>query len=273
VPSSLRTTRAHTIAATLMLLASVWARPCRSEPSGSDSGVTRERAAATYDRGVSAFDRGDYAVSARAFLDADALVPNDDALTNAVAAARRARDRSLLEEAGTRAAQRKNAPDLAELGRQALADARALPEAGPASTPEPSTATAKESTPAAVPTVAAPAGATAPVRTEAPETPRTWSPAIFYAGVGVTAVLTGVVVWSGVDALNAKARLPKVPTVHENQEVMARAHRTDALLAATILTAGATAYIGLRLVAWNPRTAVAASLSPRAASISLKGAF
>jgi len=111
----------------------------------------------------------------------------------------------------------------------------------------------------------------APGRSDAHETPRSWSPAIFYAGVGATLVLTGVMVWSGVDTLDAKARLPG--TASDNKDVMARAHRTDALLAATLVTAGATAYVGLRLVAWSPRTEVKASLSPQSAAIALRGAF
>lgn len=270
VLSSRRTTRAHTPAAALLLLAFVWASPCHSEPSGPSDAGTRERAASTYDRGVSAYDRGDYAASARAFLDADALVPNDDALANAIAAARRAKDRALLEEAGTRATQRKNAPELARLGGEAVTEARTLPSAPPASPA--TTPTGTSTAPLALtPTSPAPLHATAPARGDAHETARTWSPAIFYAGVGVTAVLTGVMVWSGVDALDAKSRLPG--TTRENHDVMARAHRTDALLAATLVTAGATAYIGLRLVAWNPRTELKACVSPGTAAISLRGAF
>jgi len=269
VLSSLRTLRAHgaALALSLSLFASVWALPCHAEPSDRTDAATRERAASTYDRGVSAYDRGEYAASARAFLDADAVLPNDDALANAIAAARRAQDRALLEEAGTRAAQRKNAPELAKLGSQAVSEARTLPNAQPSSQPVTPAGTS------AAATSSAPVVTSAPARSDARETPRSWSPAIFYAGVGATLVLTGVMVWSGVDALDAKARLPATPTVHENQAVMARAHRTDALLAATLVTAGATAYVGLRLVAWSPRTEVKASLSAQSAAISLHGAF
>ena len=268
VLSSLRTLRAHSAAAALSLLGPLWACPCHAEPSGASDAGTRERAATAYDRGVSAYDRGDYAASARAFLDADALVPNDDAVANAIASARRAQDRALLEEAGTRAAQRKNAPELANLGAHAVSEARTLPGAEPAPEQMRPTGTA---TPAPMQASTAPLATTTPARSNAGSTSRTWSPAIFYAGVGATLVLTGVTVWSGIDTLDARARLPG--TAHDNQNVMARAHRTDALLAATLVTAGATAYVGLRLVAWSPRSEVKVSASPQGAAISLRGAF
>jgi hypothetical protein len=262
--------RAHSAALALSLLPPVWASPCHAEPSAPSDAGTRERAAGAYDRAVSAYDRADYAASARAFLDADALVPNDDALANAIAAARRAQDRALLEEAGTRATRRKNAPELAKLGDQALTEARTLPSAQPATEqPGPAGMTTAATTPTQASTPPLTTGA--PGRSDAHETPRSWSPAIFYAGVGATLVLTGVMVWSGVDTLDAKARLPG--TASDNKDVMARAHRTDALLAATLVTAGATAYVGLRLVAWSPRTEVKASLSPQSAAIALRGAF
>ena len=65
---------------------------------------------------------------------------------------------------------------------------------------------------------------------ESEESPRTWSPVVFYTGVGVTAVLTSLTVWSGIDTLNAKAQLPG--TQADNDRVMAKANRTDAFLAA-----------------------------------------
>ena len=262
----MRTTRAH-IAATLLLLAFAWTRPCRSETPTADKAVMRESAAASYDRGVSAYDRGDYAAAARAFLDADALLPSDDALENAIAAARSARDRALLEEAGTRAARRESeAPELARLGRGALAEASTLEDTTARTQPAQPPATTAASVPSATPTSAPPSS-----RTESKDTPRTWSPAVFYAGVGATVVLTAFTVWSGVDTLDAKARLPGPPGA--NDHVMARAHRTDALLAATLVTAGATAYVGLRLVAWNSRTEVKANVSPQTVALTLRGVF
>jgi hypothetical protein len=268
VLSSLRTTRAHTTA-TLLLLALVWTRPCRSETPAASGAATREHAATAYDRGVSAYNAGDYSAAARAFLDADALVASDDALENALAAARNARDRALLEEAGTRAVKRESTPELTKLGREALAAANAMTNGGQGSVPDTSAAVPAVSTPP-VAAATAPATTTPPERADAHGT-RTWSPAVFYAGVGATAVLTGVMVWSGVDTLVAKAKLPGPPGA--NDRVMARAHRTDALLAATLVTAGATAYVGLRLVAWNSRTEVKASVSPQSVALTLRGAF
>lgn len=263
--------RAHTAATLLTLTGLVWPAPCRAQTSASADTATRQRAAAAYDRGVTAYDAHDYAAAARAFLDADALVPNDDALTNAVAAAREARERALLQAAGSRAAQREHAPALIELGRAALAEAEALPsatDAAPAAASAPTPQTLPQTPPATASVVAQPAPTNADRRPD----DRTWSPAVFYAGAGATLVLTGLTVWSGIDALNAKAERAG-RSEHDNEAVMARAHRTDALLAATLVTAGASAYIGLRLVGWHARTELKATLLPRTAAVTLRGVF
>ncbi len=72
-----------------------------------------------------------------------------------------------------------------------------------------------------------------------------------YAGAGLTAVLAGVAVWSGVDALDAKSALPAVPLRAQNEDVLARAHRTDGLVAGTIVMGVATAAAAIWLVSWD----------------------
>jgi hypothetical protein len=259
VQVSTESARARAIFGVVLLLGLTCAKTSHGEPSA------RERAAAEYDRGVSAFDRGDYPTAADAFLAADLLIPNADALENAISAARRTHDKRLLEATGTRGLSRANeAPELGELARAALAEAATLPDDVPA--------------PVALPAPAAEAPARPQTSTPPPASrtsdhagSRTWSPVVFYVSASATLVLTGLTVWSGVDTLAGRARLPG--TQHDNERVMAHAHRTDALLAATLVTAGATAFIGLRLVAWGPRTELATSVRRDAAVFALRGVF
>lgn len=78
-------------------------------------------AASAFDRGVAAFEKADYAAAARAFLLADAAVPNPDALSNALVAAERAGEHLLVVEAAERATSREEtSPELAARARQAL---------------------------------------------------------------------------------------------------------------------------------------------------------
>jgi hypothetical protein len=197
----------------------------------------RERAADSYDRGVRAFDRGEFTTAARHFLEADALTPSTAALSNAVAAAAQAKDRALLEEAVARATKRRTAePELAE---RALAAWTEL-ERAPAET------------------AATPVASEAPIATAAPrppmeqeptpraeggeQTPRV--PVLLYTSAGVTTVLAGLTIWSGLDTLAARRRLPGSQA--DNDAVMSRAHRTDALLAGTALLVGLTVVLGVR---------------------------
>jgi hypothetical protein len=79
--------------------------------------------------------------------------------------------------------------------------------------------------------------------------PRSLSPAVFYVGTGITLALAGATAWSGIDTLNARARLPG--TQSDNDAVMARAHRTDALLIGTLAVGAATATVGLVWTDWD----------------------
>lgn len=256
--------QARITGAALWLVVLACSAPGHGQTTDAEPRATREHAALAYDRGVSAYDHGDYAAAAQAFLTADALVPNDDALENAIRAARKAQSKPLLEEAGSRGLRRESAaPELGALAREALADAAAMGRAPAANAP---------ASPGVPVVTSEPERSHATTRApDSKESSRTWSPAVFYAGVGVTAVLTSLTVWSGIDALNAKARLPG--TQADNDRVMAKAHRTDAFLVTTLLAAGATAYIGLKLTAFHARTELATSFSNEGATLALSRAW
>ena len=68
-------------------------------------------------------------------------------------------------------------------------------------------------------------------------------PAVFFVGVGATVVLGAITIWSGMDALAAKRALPAQPEQSQDDAVLGRAHRTDALLAGTAVAGLATAAI------------------------------
>jgi hypothetical protein len=200
----------------------------------------RARAAEAYDRGIRAFDRGELATAARHFLEADALAPSKDALSNAVAAAAQARDRALLKEALERATKRRAAePELAERALAAWAEFERTSAGNDTPTPvaaETSIVTAPPPPPVeqAEPTIGTSGSGEGETRV----------PVLLYASAATTAVLAGLTTWSGLDALAARRRLPGSQA--ETDAVMARAHRTDALLAGTALLAGLTVVLGVR---------------------------
>jgi hypothetical protein len=95
---------------------------------------------------------------------------------------------------------------------------------------------------------------------------------VFYAGVGVTVVLAVATTWSGIDTLRAKQRLPG--TQSDNDDVLSRAHRTDALLIGTAVVGAATACIGLVFTDWSEsgsHTAFGASLVEGGALLGITG--
>jgi hypothetical protein len=216
---------------------------------------------------VGAFERGDYALATQRFLEADAIVPSSDALSNALSAAERAHDSALLERAAARAIARESRePELARTARRLLAESKAATATQPGA---PAPTSGELATSGATATQPQPESAPADNRAAAPvedkahpaEGERAWSPAVFYAGAAGTAVLLGVTIWSGLDALSARDRLPG--TNEDNDSVRARAHRTDAFLAGTIVLAAATTYVGLARVKWGAKSE----------SVALGGAF
>ncbi len=79
-------------------------------------------AAAAYDRGTVAFERGDWAEAARAFAEADALLPNPSALESALRSAQRTGDPALVMDLCDRASAR-SSPTLQALAAEARAEA------------------------------------------------------------------------------------------------------------------------------------------------------
>jgi hypothetical protein len=242
----------------LALACTVAAGSAHAEPNAN---AERKGAARAYDEGVTAFERGNYAVAAARFLEADAIVPSSDALANALSAAERAHDGALLERAATRAIAREaQEPELARTARRLLAESKASTANKPTGT-EPSTPMTAEAATSGATTTKPPAeNAPASNRDVAPsdekahasERERAWPPTVFYAGAAGTAVLLGVTIWSGLDALAARDRL--AGTKAGNDSVFARAHRTDALIAGTIVLAAATTYVGLAQVKWGAKS-------------------
>jgi hypothetical protein len=97
-----------------------------SSVTSNDAAASRRRAADLYDRAVALYERARYAEAARAFFEADGLLPSSDALSSAIAAARLAHDYLLVARAAGRAAEREsNDPKLAGDARAALAEAEA----------------------------------------------------------------------------------------------------------------------------------------------------
>lgn len=92
-------------------------------PAGSAEAM-RSSAAAVFDEGVSRFSHAEYAASARAFLRADELMPSNDALRNAITAARNANEHLLVVQAAERVVARTDAPtDLLTFARDAMSEA------------------------------------------------------------------------------------------------------------------------------------------------------
>ena len=284
-----------------------------------------EQAADAFDAGVDAFERADYRAAVQKFLRADALIPNTDALFNALAAAERTKNDALVATAAARAVSREAlAPKLAARARKALEiaeprvarlvlsceptpcelalDGEPIPAgtsyalsgkhlvtvSGPNGARAEHTVEAVaggrhalelELRPSAA-SVAVPVGAehrTAPAAAARPQQSQhdaepPLPPPVFYAGVGVTIALAAATTWSGIDTLRAKNRLPG--TESDNEDVLSRAHRTDALLIGTAVVGAATAYVGLVLTNWDEsgsRAALGASLVEGGAFLSITG--
>ncbi|MFT3771182.1 MAG: serine/threonine-protein kinase [Minicystis sp.] len=243
-----------------------------AEPAAAD----KQRAAAAFDDAVTKFNRAEFAEAARGFFEADRLAPSTIAITNAIAAARRANDHLLVARAAERAIARGDA--LVE-ARAALAEAATrlarlelscdvtpcaisvdgAPENGGAAWVLPGTrrVEAKGAGGTTEERVVCMAGATYKIAlhptapTPQPKEPikpaQTGLPrAVFFAGLGVTAVLAGVTTWSGVDALAAKRALPQDAAEQAQiDDVLSRAHRTNFLLLGTALAGAGTAVLGV----------------------------
>jgi hypothetical protein len=293
--------------ATCLVTILLVAGPARADgpPTHADAPQNRAAAAAAFDEGVTRFDQADYAAAAQAFLRADALAPSTDAVTNALAAAKKASEYLLVVEAAERGVKRgATDPELATRSREALAEAtRSLARLELTCEPSPCSlfvdgaattagnryllpgthgvaATAADGNrteeqlaliAGAAYTVvlhAVPRGqsaeaanvstdvAGAPAREPSESAPKPepegkradvkkpLPPAVFYVGVGVTVILAGVGIWSGVDTLSAKGK-------ESRDDVYAKARRSDALWASALVVGGLTAASGFLWVEWG----------------------
>lgn len=275
------------------------AAPARAgEPSAAD----KQRAAAAFDEAVGRFNRAEFAEAARGFFGADRLAPSPTAITNAIAAARKASDHLLVARAAERAIARGDA--LVE-ARAALAEAatrlarldlscEATPcamtldgetvAAGTAwALPGTHRIAAKAASASAEEHVACSAGARYRIalrpKAEAPP-PKPTAPAskgihraVFFVGLGVTAVLAGATIGSGVDAMARKRALPKDEAEQAQiDDVLGRARRTDFLLLGAGLAAVGTAVLGVWWTDWKGVRATAAVV-PGGAAITASGTF
>jgi hypothetical protein len=92
----------------------------------------------------------------------------------------------------------------------------------------------------------------------------------FYAGLGVTAVVTGVTVWSGLDTMRAlddyEGDLPKLSQQQADERVQdghQRELRTNLLLAGSLLSAAGTAVLGVWFVDFGGKAQARASIGPQ----------
>jgi len=87
-------------------------------------------------------------------------------------------------------------------------------------------------------------------------------PAVFYAGAGLTAVLVGVTVWSGLDTVNnpgadrVRAECPN-EDCQLYRDGLGKQHRTNALLGVTIGVGAATAVVGAFATDWGGKKSAA----------------
>jgi hypothetical protein len=87
-----------------------------------------------------------------------------------------------------------------------------------------------------------------------------WSPSVFFVGAGLTAVLAGVTVWSGIDTVNnpGKDRVRDECTSEDcelYQDGLGKQHRTNALIGVTLGVGAATALVGLLATDWGGKKA------------------
>ena len=104
-----------------------------------------------------------------------------------------------------------------------------------------------------------------------PQSTKPLTPGFFYAGVGATAVLAGLTVWSGVDTLSAKSDFQR-STDGDWGHVKGLALRTDILLSSALVFGAASAAAGLWLVNWDGGRSTLALL-PGGAAVTAAGHF
>lgn len=96
------------------------------------------------------------------------------------------------------------------------------------------------------------------------------SPTLFYVGVGVTTVLAGATVWSGLDTQARRDDFDENPTGTGYDEGVAAQKRTNVLLGLSVAAGVTTAALGLFAVKWDDGTQADVALSPHAATVRLR---
>jgi hypothetical protein len=93
-------------------------------------------------------------------------------------------------------------------------------------------------------------------------------PAVFFAGVGATLIMTGVTTWSGIDTLNNPGKdaiaqcQPRDTNCDAYQLGLSHQRRTNLLIGATAVVAAGTAVVGLFFTNWGSGKASEAFISP-----------
>jgi hypothetical protein len=78
-----------------------------------------------------------------------------------------------------------------------------------------------------------------------------WSPAVFWVGAGLTAVATGLAVWSGVDTLQSRTAYDTSPSQEALDEGRGKQTRTNVFIGVAGGLALLTAVTGIFLVDWK----------------------
>jgi len=98
-----------------------------------------------------------------------------------------------------------------------------------------------------------------------PPAERPLPPVVFLVGAGLTVVSAGILVWSGLDTLDARDAYVQTPSESGYNDGVSRQTRTNALLGTTVGLGVATAVVGLFFTRWGARpTAPTPTLAPTA---------
>lgn len=261
------------------------------------------RAGAAYEAALVAIRAHDYARAASLFDEADTLVPNVVALRSAIDAAVLAQDAVLAVRLSERAAKRPANRALEASARKALDKfeqrvgrvrvecaghpCTAMMDGSPAPVGE-SLVVAVGShsvviddgvkvtrrqveVAAGTVTVAAPSAPEALAEPSSPaaddEEQGGWSPAVFWVGLGTTAVLGGFTIWSAVDTRDRYAAY--LETGEGADDGRGAQLRTNIMLVTTLSLGLATAAVGVFAVGWSDGdgSAVTATVGPGGATV------
>jgi hypothetical protein len=127
--------------------------------------------------------------------------------------------------------------------------------------------------PAAAAPASAPPPASSATPAAAPRPDKPLHPAWFFVGLGATAALGAVTIWSGVDTNAAADEFHAHPTQAGLDDGRGRQTRTNALVVATGVSAIATAALGVFAVRWSSSPRVGVALSTHGACASLGARF